>query len=144
MFINSATLTSAVQDVLQKSETLESFWTSIITAALSESYNDIVSVMTARGYSPGQLLSWDRGIEFQTDLGIFWALAKGRVTQEVTAEKLKELDRRQELRIVVFTIAGLIVAPAFDGQNIVVTGIMSNSTLDIFNANPSDPNYTQW
>jgi hypothetical protein len=96
-FISDATLSNALADVLQKSEPLETFWASIVTQSNLAAYQSIRDVMAARGFSPGQLAGWDRGIEFNTDIGLWWALQKGGTAKEFSDTFINSLDRRGEL-----------------------------------------------
>jgi len=127
MFISDSTLNSALQDVLQKSESLESFWSSIITASNLAAYQHIQEVMAARGFTPAQLVTWDRGAEFERSIGLWWCLTEGGASKDFSDTFIKSLDRRQEVWKVVFTSAGVIVQPQNDGYMKVARVEMSSS-----------------
>ena len=140
--IDATTLSGRLQDCLQKVEALESFWTSIVADALNESYADIISRLSARGFTPIQISQWDRGQEYQIDIGLFFCLTKGGATQEnVSPDRFKVVDRREELCKVVFTIGGLETFPLLDGFNVIAVGPMTRNSLDTFGATPQD---IQW
>src|ERR1700674_3285704 len=135
--IDATTLSGRLQDCLQKVEALESFWTSIVADALNESYADIISRLSARGFTPIQISQWDRGQEYQIDIGLFFCLTKGGATQEnVSADRFKVVDRREELCKVVFTIGGLETFPPLDGFNVIAGGPVTRNSLDTFGAPP--------
>jgi hypothetical protein len=102
-FITDAVLNQTVHDVLAKSttETLATFWNSIITQANLQAYGDISGALAERGYLPQIVALWDRGVEFQTSLGIFWALTAAATKdpeQYAGRTMLEKYDRRPELR----------------------------------------------
>jgi hypothetical protein len=99
-FITDAALNTAVQNALAKTEPLAAFWATVITQANAMAYGDIAGALTERGFNQAQILAWDRGVEFQTALGIFWALDQAAMKDPETYSKtaMKEYDRRDELR----------------------------------------------
>ena len=100
-FIDDATLTSYVKDQLKRSSSalLASDWASKITQANTRAYYDILAAFLIRGYTKAQVDTWDRGAEFQTDLGAFYALTNGAVVfpDGFDDKPLQVLDRRKEL-----------------------------------------------
>jgi hypothetical protein len=79
---------------------LADFWTNIISDSLNSAYLDIVSALMARGYTKAQVDAWDRGSEFETDIGLYWCLVKGAGLHGYDSTYIKLLDRRKELETV--------------------------------------------
>jgi hypothetical protein len=121
-WIDEADLASYVRDHLMKSqaESLRPFWDSIIRQGQKSAYNEIVSAFAARGYTLAQITAWDRGEEFQLDIGAWWALKRLGVmhSDALGQANLDALDRRPELhgkepdiKPVVLTISGVVQEP---------------------------------
>jgi hypothetical protein len=122
-WVDFQTLSDYVKDHLQKSaaERLRPHWDSMIRQGQKAGYNEIVSAFAARGYSKAQIDQWDRGDEFQLDIGAWWALKRLGVVQAdmLGQANLNALDRRKELwgskkdeiPAVVLTIDGVAVTP---------------------------------
>lgn len=110
-------LQSAVHDVLAKatSAVLAPHWASVITAANVFAFNAILESFYKRGFSPAVVAppgysmapgspaasgGWDRGPEFQRDLGIWYALTQLATQQKpgsITKDAIDRFDRRVEL-----------------------------------------------
>lgn len=139
MFLTDGQLTTELQNMLQQPDGFTAaYWPTLITSANLAAYQDIVARLAARGYSPAQIAAWDRGAEFQKDIGIYWALLRGAGLSKDAYDvaKLKPFDRRLELwdpknaeNSVPVTINGLWVAPANDLQT--ATGPIDTSE-DLF------------
>lgn len=123
-WIDAQTLGDFVKDNLAKapSSVLKDHWSSIIAAAVTFGYQEIVSAFAERGFLLAQVAQWDRGLEFHRDLGAWYALRKMQQIQtDVYSDKaLTVLDRRMDLRgdkakdwaPVPLTIAGVAQYPA--------------------------------
>lgn len=99
MFIQDSDLTIALQNTLQK-QSLDSFWGPIVTAANQFAYNTIIDRLIMRGYTAAQIGMWDRGVEFQRSLGLFFALTHPAAISAETPyskEFVSVFDRRDEL-----------------------------------------------
>ncbi len=90
-------------------------WTQIITDSNAAAYANIVGVLSARGYTGAQIASWDRGAEFNSDLGLFWCLVKGAGLHGNDATFIDKLDRRKELEDVAIMNGGVLVTPDTGG-----------------------------
>ena len=105
-------LTGLVHDALQKSATEplgdignplapqnSVYWTSILNRALNESYWFIVDSFLKRGFSKAIIDQWDRGIEYQSDLGVWYALQwiATQTSVKLDQDALNVVDRRYEL-----------------------------------------------
>jgi hypothetical protein len=101
VFIDGPTLSQAVHDVLQKSDTaqLAGYWPTLINQALRFSYWEIVNRLAMRGYSKAIIDQWDRGAEFQQDLGVWHALQwiSTQTAVKIEMDSLHMIDRRGEL-----------------------------------------------
>ncbi len=99
-FITDAVLNNAVCDEIQKARgTLTVFWPGIITQANVWAYNEIAARLVARGFTLAQVTAWDRGAEFQTDLGVWKAISDNAAMAPNTYNfaALAAKDRRDEL-----------------------------------------------
>ena len=118
-FITDAVLSAAIKDVIQRAAgapgtgiggkgaagDLQGFWTSIVTRANQAAYQEIVGRLAERGFNPvTQIFNWDRGVEFQTAIGVWWCLVHNAALQtdsyqaQALLEDHKQLDRRWELK----------------------------------------------
>lgn len=75
-------------------------FTGIVADANAAAYLDIVDPFVARGFTRGQVDAWDRGAEYQRDIGLFWCLLKGGGLVGYDPTLIKLLDRRGELKSV--------------------------------------------
>ncbi len=103
-FVADSVVQAALLDQLQKTNTghtaaLEPWWPGIVTRANVWAYGEIRRRLAARGYTPVQVLAWDDGIEFQTDLAVWKCLssAQAMAPESYSAKGLESLDRRHEL-----------------------------------------------
>ncbi len=152
-YITAAQLRTAVASVLKISEVdLPQWWDSVTTQAANFAEQEIKGKLLARGYDllvPGSNLDithWDRNYEFSRDLGVWKSLILGGAYQSVPPDILAALDRRQELRDVVVTVAGLWVKPSGDKPDLVRTGRLGLTDGGIFSFDEDDdPHYgIQW
>lgn len=104
-FQTDAALKTAVAGRLKQSESdLPDYWDEIVSKANTAAYQEIVSRLTARGYSQAVINAWSRGNEFQHDIGLFWALVHGGGYSEADDRFINKLDRRNELDTVLVEI----------------------------------------
>lgn len=139
MFNTPANVLQAVSDTLQQvgSINLPAQWENIAAQCQTWAYNEIVSALSGRGFTPAQIAAWDRGAEFELDLAIFRALSRGGALANLSAEFIKSFDRRPELREVIYTTAGSIQDPQGSAG---LPNVGDNDTSeDIFVLGPSGP-----
>jgi hypothetical protein len=146
-WLDEGDLSDYVKDHLQKAKTeqLKPYWDSIIRQGVTSAYYEIVSAFALRGYTKAQTDQWDRGREFQLDIGAWWALKRlGVMHSDVLGQaNLDALDRRPELRgtkeipAVPLIVDGEILDPAgtYGQPNY---GPLS-TTDDLFVMDPYDP-----
>lgn len=115
MFNSSAVILQAISDTLQQAGTssLPAQWTNIANQAQTWAYQEIVSVLSGRGFTAAQIAAWDRGAEFELDLSLFRALSRGHMLGAMADAPflLKTFDRRPELLTVIYTTGGAIQDP---------------------------------
>jgi len=105
-------------------------WPVIITAANTAAYNEIVTRLTARGFSAAQIAAWDRGVEYETKIALYWSLLEGgaldgyddRSLREMKAW-IKELDTVQVLNAGAWQKPGNIPGPGTVGTGRMDTGL---------------------
>lgn len=129
-FITSAALEDAVLVRLGKaaSDTPSSSMTAIITDAVEDAYQEIVTVLTAAGYTAAQIAGWDRGAEFNRKIGVCLALTNIGVNHEVDEQRLDRICKcREELLTVSVLVDGVLVEPSSDAADF-GHGTMSTTT----------------
>lgn len=100
-FLTDEQLASFVKDHVAKGAgaSLQANWTSIVSQANAAAYNEILAAFASRGFTKAQIDLWDRGAEFERDIGAWWALTHNAAlfTDTYNAASLAALDRRKEL-----------------------------------------------
>jgi len=86
-------------------------WDLLLDHTRQMAWQDILTSLTARGYSPQQIERWDNCAEFLRDLTLFWLLTLAAAFTQVSESLLRRLDRRQELQTVHLTLRGQCEAP---------------------------------
>lgn len=131
--ISDATLKTAVAKRLgfADSSGLSSKWDAIVTDANSWAWREIQRKLGARGYTATQIDAWDDGAEYNTKLGLFWALTNGEGLQAFDVPALRSLDCRAELQSVQIVIGGAVTSPGTASKDQVGYGQMTN-TNDFF------------
>ncbi len=112
---------------------MEEYWGTIVTDSRTAAYNEILSRLLARGFTPAQIASWDRGPEFEKDIALYWCLVKGEAapTERPDDTLLEKLDRRDDLDDVLVTVGGILIDPAADSGNVIGFGYV-DETADEF------------
>jgi hypothetical protein len=106
----------------------EQYGETIIEDSRRAANQEIYSVLLGRGYSDAQIEDWDRGIEFERDLALFWCLVKGGALV-IEDTRMRALDRRKELQEVSVTVGG-VLANAGDYSGVVSTGLLETDFDD--------------
>ena len=120
---------------------LQDFWDGIISDSNRAAYAEIVRRLVGRGYTLAQVVQWDDGAEFETDIGLFWCLTKGGALHNYDDKFIAKLDRREELDDVLFLIGGVAVDPAGSTGDVVGHGYLDDSD-SIFSTGLNDPSTT--
>ena len=152
-FIPDSTLQTAVAAAISKTWAtdlaLTTYWPTIVTNANLQAYGDIVSRLAMRGYDPVlQIPFWDRGIEFNTSLGVFWALTNASQLNALDRKAIDVLDRRGELDLgfdakrppLLITVNGMPIFPT----NPIVMGIGPMEGVNPQTGLPSAYNPSHW
>jgi hypothetical protein len=87
------------------------YWTEIVGDSLDEAYQEILTRLAARGFTPAQIASWDRRAAFERDIALWWCLVKGAGLHDFEDKFISKLDRRAELDTVTLTIDGEVEDP---------------------------------
>jgi len=139
-FIADTVLQTALEAILKVAQgTLlvnTPYWGNIITASNLSAYNSIVTNLQAQGFTPQQISLWDRGIEYNTDIGLYWCLIKGAALHSYDDKFMNRFDRRKELNPAVVTNGGLFVYP--QGPPEMISIITQDGSQDQFGT-PEDP-----
>lgn len=118
---------------LSAASDVEDRYDSIINQSIQEGYEEIISALTARGYTVEQIGTWDRAERFNIDLALFWSLTKGVISQ-LPFETIKQLDRRKELLTVSLTVDGkpISIDPTTATVGNIGSGRMTFDSVDKF------------
>ncbi len=111
-YITTAELKTALAQAYQTPDEEELGIGAVTLAnAVRFGYNEIIDRMTRRGFSQGQIDAWDRRVEFNTQLSLFWCFAYGGVPTSGDDKWVKNFDVRKDLNEVGLFIDGLKVWP---------------------------------
>ncbi len=112
MFLADADISQALADMYRTTTgALPSQLTNVVAQAHTAAYQDILSGLLARGFSLAQISLWDRGAEFERMLSLYWVLVNSGENVNY-GPLVKNYDRRQDLKTVLLSIAGVYQAPA--------------------------------
>lgn len=113
-YLTDDALADAIASDLQRQSAadLEPFWAERIAAANTMAYSEIVARLTARGYPPSAIDSWDNAVNYSRTLGRFFALRDAGMQYGVLPEVIKMLDVRKDLDTLMITVGGVPLAPA--------------------------------
>ena len=126
-FISDAQLRKAVASAVgvDVSE-LADRWDELISAANEAAANEIVTKLSARGFTVGQIDAWDRRAEFNRSLGLFFVGSDAGFMTAYSPVWVEMHDRRPELAAMeCITVGRVLVYPAnktSDGGGTQVTG----------------------
>ena len=125
----------------------EQYGETIIKDSLRSANQEIYAKLLDRGYSAAQIEDWDRGVEFERDLALFWCLVKGGALS-IEDTRMRALDRRKELDEVGVVIGGELVN-AGEYEGVISTGLMATSFTDqplnfVRTTSPSGVNRIPW
>jgi len=138
-FLADAAVTLELENVLQQPSGLSAtFWGPLVTSSNVSAYAFLRRTLAARGYSPAQIAEWDDGAEFQLSIATWWCLVKGCEKDRIDSKMLGAFDRRDEVRSVPITVAGVLINPP---TGIQVTTTPFDTGGDMFPGyfDPSDP-----
>jgi hypothetical protein len=134
-FITEDELTDQVQATLQLAEIDPAGgWPRTVQAANRAAYGTILRALMRRGFSLEQADQWDDGREFQTDIGLWFAILRGGLSKDYDPKYLEMFDRRPELATATITINGVIVTPAVTASS---SGAL-DTTSDLFSLSDED------
>lgn len=71
--------------------TQSTFWPPIATQANLSAYNEIFDRLIRRGWTPGQIALWDRGVEVQLEIAAYKAIERGGLLDQVQTALLDRL-----------------------------------------------------
>jgi hypothetical protein len=87
------------------------FWPGIIAESIQTASDIITSKLLGRGYLDSQIDTWDRRVEFNKDLGRYWAFIRGNAANTYNDALIKAFDRTKELDIVAVMSNGILLLP---------------------------------
>jgi len=152
-FITDAYLKTRVADVLKVDETtMPPFWDNHVHNGNVSAYQDLIGILTGRGFTQSQIAAFDRGAEYQESLGLYWALLYGGALGAY-GEGWERLDRRKELQTVMVMAGGIWQLPGGLTGSVeqpftpIGVGTQDVPGTDLFSLDPADPRIgqvTQW
>ncbi len=117
-YITSAELLTALANALQVAdENSLSVGTVTLANAVKYAYNEIIDRMTKRGFPISQIDSWDRRVEFNTQIGLWHCFAVGGVPAGGDQSWVKNFDQRKDLDTVGLFINNVRQWPASAGND---------------------------
>lgn len=84
---------------------------SVIADSNAAAAGEISGALFARGFTVAQIDAWDRRVEFNTDIGLFWCLTKGGMLANFSDLFIQKIDRRKELVTLPVLISGVLAQP---------------------------------
>lgn len=100
MFLTDIEFRKVVAGALKvREQELAGYWDQIAQDAHGRAYKQVRGALLARGFTAAAVDNWDRGAEFEHDLGLFWCMVLGDWPSR-DLEQIKLLDRRKELETV--------------------------------------------
>jgi hypothetical protein len=115
-WISNSRLRELTADAMSVVETtLTGRWTELIDRSNKSAAFDIRAALIGRGFTDDQIEGWDRRVEFNEDLGLFWVFVRANLTGTYTDVMLNKLDRRKELKDMALTVDGVIITPGGGG-----------------------------
>ncbi len=119
---------------------LPAWWAVVVTRVRTSAYQEIYGRLLNRGFTPAQIIAWDRGNEFERSIALFFAYSTPQGIGVFDKEAVSTFDRRKELHTVLVSNGGEWVTPGSTPGN--VTGGSFKETADgIFNP---DLNEIRW
>lgn len=109
-------------------------WPRTCKAANRTAYGTILRALMRRGYSQAQVDSWDGGIEYQTDIALWYAIVRGGLAKDYDPKYLSLFDRRAELATAMVTAGGVLLIPATPATS---SGQLTTTT-DLFSLGDDD------
>lgn len=112
-FITTAELETEIAAALKLAAAadLQTFWDTVIARVNVSAYQEIVGQLIRRGYTKAVIDTWDRGAEFQRDLGLYFAFTSPQGAGAFDTKTLAQWDRRKELETVIVFVSGAPVKP---------------------------------
>ena len=153
-FLQDAQLQTYVAGILKKQgidlTTLAngnpSYWPSLITQSNSSAWGEIQSRLIGRGWTPAQILTWDRGIETQYNIGTWFALSFGGMLDGFNAlfiDTLKRyFDGSDSVLSTVLLTANSVWQVPMDTPGTIGTGQLDTNN-DVFVMDSQDPRIGQ-
>lgn len=107
MFLDPKDFRQATADTLKVNVAeLGEYWDRLCEQAQQSAFRDIRGALITRGFTAAQVDTWDRGEEFERDIGLYWVLIRGAGVQRLySSEDIAKLDRREELKTTLVEIA---------------------------------------
>lgn len=112
-WVTADNLKQEVADILKKDVSdLAAYWDRHVTRTRNDGYNDLVSRLAGKGYTPAQMDAWDDRERFNRDQALFWLYVKGAGLGAYDDKEINKLDHRKELETATtIMIGGKAVAP---------------------------------
>lgn len=113
MFLTDSDIQARLAAVLKVDQAdLDPYWVGVLIPDCHlNAYNEIVTRLSARGFSMSAITSWDRGKEFESAISLYWLLVQGAGLHDYSDQAVKALDRRGELDKILLTTGGAEIVP---------------------------------
>lgn len=117
------------------------YWETIVSRCNLAAYQEVLGSLLQRGFTRAQVDAWDRRVEFQRDLMVYWALTDGGALESFSDLFVRAKDRRKDLLTVQVFAGGVYVNPlaGVGGPGVCSYGASEGAAGGaVFNWPPSD------
>lgn len=150
MFLTDTQIKSALAAVLKmpSANDLPAYWDELIVQGHLQAWTDVLEALLARGFTSAQVGGWEGGAAYERSLALYHTLTLGGALEAFSDTFIKALDRREALKTVLVSVAGVWVnPPAADGGPGQCSSGPIDSSHDLFVLDPDDDRRgepTQW
>lgn len=147
MFTTDAVVKTDVAAALKLASVsdLPDWWDDVIERCHTSAYQEIVGQLLQRGFSKAQVDAWDRGVEFERHLSLYFVFTSPQGHGSFDTNAVKLWDRREDLKSALVYASGAWTNPG-ESPGTVGNGRMSES-VGVFNpigADDDNPNPMDW
>lgn len=146
MFTTDAVIKSDVAAALKLASVsdLPDWWDDVIERCHTAAYQEIVGAMLGRGFTKAQVDAWDRGVEFERTLALYFVFTSPQGAGNFDIQAVKLWDRREDLQTTLIYASGSWTSPGESPGTVGIgrvsdqAGVFNPIGRDQDNPNPMD------